>query len=456
MEFETEKIIEAAQCAINRAKTAGVDGVYVNGNLNKVYSTRFANSAIHQNFTNIGNNLMITVVNGLKNTNVTINTLDEAEIARSVDYAVKVVKLLPDDPTFPGLLTDKQDYKKLNLNDPKIKNLTADDVADKIVAGINTGHEYSKKVQTVSGNLNFADGVSIFISSEGLDNVTADTSMTSTINIMSEDDSGESRSNSDFGHRKFDQLPIETEAAAVAERSVNGLNAIMIDPKAYPAVLDFQAAATPAIFTGFALSAQSILDHQSYLIDRVGEQVFSENMSIVNDPHDPHFLSSKPMDIDGVASQKYTLVNKGVIESYAHNRLTASRMGTYSNGCSMQMWGETFSFPYAMKMKPGNKTREQLISEIDKGLLITNFHYSNFVDPTRGVLTGMTKDGLFIIENGEIVGSARNMRYTDGIIDMLSNAEFSKEVIQAVPWSMGMEVPAIKIDSINFSSGTTH
>lgn len=456
MEFETEKIIEAAQFAINRAKAAGVDGTYVNGNLNKVYSTRFANSAIHQNFTNIGSQLMITVVNGLKNTNVTLNTLDVTEIARSVDYAVKVVNLLPDDPTFPGLLTDKQDYKKLDLNDPKIKNLTADDVADKIVAGINAGHEYSKKVQTVSGNLNFSDGVSIFISSEGLDNVTPDTAMTSTMNIMAEDESGESRSNSDFGHRKFDQLPIESEAIAVAERSVNGLNAIVIDLKAYPAVLDFQAAATPAIFTGFALSAQSILDHQSYLIDRIGEQVFSENLSLVNDPHDPGFLSSKPMDIDGVASQKYTLINKGVVESYAHNRLTASRMGTQSNGCGFYMWGETFSFPYAMKMKPGNKTREQLISEIDKGLLITNFHYSNFVDPTRGVLTGMTKDGLFIIENGEVVGSAKNMRYTDGIIDMLSNAEFSKEVIQAVPWSMGMEVPAIKIDSINFSSGTTH
>lgn len=456
MEFETEKIMEAAQFAIKRAQSSDVDGIYVNGSLKKIFSTRFANSAIHQNFTNYGSNLVITVVNGLKNVNVTLNTLDQGEIAKSVDYAVKVVKLLPDDPTFPGLLTDSQNYKKLDLSDPKIKNLSSDDVADKIVAGINAGHEYSKKVQTVSGNLNFSDGISIFISSEGLENLTPDTTMTSTINIMSEDTSGESRSNSDFGHRLFDQLPIESEAIAVAERSVNGLNAIMIEPKAYPAVLDFQAAATPTLFTGFALSAQSILDHQSYLIDRVGEQVFSENMTIINDPHDPQFLSSTPMDIDGVATQKYTLVNGGVIENYAHNRLTASRMGTKSNGCGFSIWGESISFPYAMKLQPGNKSREQLISEIDKGLLITNFHYSNFVDPTRGVLTGMTKDGLFIIENGEIVGAAKNMRYTDGIIDMLSNAEFSKEVFQTVPFGLGLEVPAIKIDSINFSSGTTH
>ena len=113
------------------------------------------------------------------------------------------------------------------------------------------------------------------------------------------------------------------------------------------------------------------------------------------------------------------------------------------------MYGQSFSFPYAMKLTPGNKTKEQMISEIDKGLLITNFHYSNFVDPTRGVLTGMTKDGLFIIENGEIVGAAKNMRYTDSIISMLSKAEFSKEVFQAVQFGLGLEVPAIKIDSIN-------
>ena len=220
MEFETEKIMEAAQFAIKRAKSSDVDGIYVNGSLKKIYSTRFANSAIHQNFTNYGSNLVITVVNGMKKVNVTLNTLDQGEIAKSVDYAVKVVKLLPDDPTFPGLLTDHQNYKKLDLSDSKIKNLSSDDVADKIVAGINAGHEYSKKVQTVSGNLNFSDGISIFISSEGLENLTPDTSMTSTINIMSEDNSGESRSNSDFGHRIFDQLPIESEALAVAERSV--------------------------------------------------------------------------------------------------------------------------------------------------------------------------------------------------------------------------------------------
>ena len=456
MEYENEKILEMAQFAINHAKSGGADGSYVNGSVKKAYSTRFANSSIHQNFVDYRTDLAITIIKGKKNIGVSVNSLNKNDIIDSIDYAVNAIGLLPDDPNFPGILNDPQDYKKLNLNDPSIKDLSASDVADKIVAGINRGHEYSNKVQTVSGNLNLTDGVSIFLSSEGLENITPDTRITSTINIMSEDNSGESRSNSDFGHRIFGDLPLETEAEATAERSVRGLNAQTIDAKSYPAILDFQAATTPSIFTGMALSARSVIDHRSYLMDRIGEQVFTKNLTLVNDPHDPSFLSAFPMDVEGIASQKYTLINGGVVENYAHSRLTANIMGTRSNGCGFSFFGRSMSFPFAMKVKPGIKSREKLISEISDGLLITNFHYSNFVDPTRGTLTGMTKDGLFIIKNGEITGSAKNMRFTDSILNILSKAEMSKEVIQTIPFGMSLEVPAMKIDSINFTSGTTH
>lgn len=445
-----------AQFAIEHAKKAGVDGTVVNGSLNKVYSTRFANSAIHQNFTSYTTSLAINVIKGKKNVGVNVNSLDKTEVTKMVDHAAKVVGMLPDDPAFPGVLKEPQEYKKLQLNDPLVRNLEADDVADKIISGINASHEHSKLVQTVSGNLNLTDGVAIFLSSEGMEAITPETAMTSTVNVMSENDKGESRSNSDFGHRIFKDLPIVNESLAAAERSVNGLNAVAVEPGKYKAVLDFQAAATPAVFTGMALSAQMVLDHASYLRDRVGEQVLSEQMTMVNDPHDPTSLSAAPLDSEGVASQQYTLINNGVLENYAHSRLTASKMGTQSNGCGFSMYGRSMSFPFAMKVQPGTRSKDDLIAELEDGLLITNFHYANFVDPTRGTLTGMTKDGLFIVKNGEIVGAAKNMRFTDGVLSMLKNAELSKETFQATPFGLGISVPAMKIDEISFSSGTSH
>lgn len=457
MSIDNDLLIEMATYANNRAKIAGMDGSYVNTSMNRTFSTRFANSAIHQNFIDFATRFNITVILGKKNVGVSTNTLTKSQIEWAVNKAAKMVKYLPDDPEFPGLLTEPQKYPDLTLNDPAAKNLTASDVVDKIVGGINTGHEFSSKVQTVSGNLNLSDGTVVFMSSEGLDYQAPFTEITSTVNIMADDSKGESRSNSTFGGRRFKDLPFESEATEVAQRSVLGLNATKIPPKEYPVILDYQAAADQMAFLGRGLSAKMVLNHVSFLKDKVGDQVFSENLTLKNDPHDSSTLSAKALDMEGVASQKYTLVNKGVIENFAHSRLTASKMGTKSNGCGFIFFGNSMSFPDAMKVTPGTKSKQQLIEEMDDGLLITNFHYTNFVDMPRGTETGMTKDGLFIIKNGEITGAAKNMRFTDSIPRMFSNIEASKELLNAVTmFGIGFTVPVIKLDSLNFSSSTTH
>jgi len=452
-----DNLTEMASFALKRAKAAGMDGAFINAGLNKSFSTRFANSAIHQNYIDFETNFEVTVIKGKKRVGVLTNSLAKSNISWAVDRGVKMVKYLPDDPEFPGVLSEPQKYPKLQLNDPLAKNLTAADVADKVVNGINIGHEYDKNVQTVSGNINLQDGYTVFMSSEGLEYIAPVTGMTATINIMADDGSGESRSNSSFGGRRFSELQFDTEAEETAKRAVMGLNAQEIEAKEYPVILDYQAAADQIFFFGYALSARMILDQISFLKDKVGEQVFSESLTFLNNPHDPTFLGARALDMEGVASQKYTLINQGVIENFAHSRITASKMGTQSNGCGFTFFGDSFPFPFATQVEPGQKTREQLIEEMDDGLLITNLHYTNFVDMPRGTETGMTKDGLFIIKNGEIVGAAKNLRFTDSIPKMFSNVELSKEVLQAVMWyGFSFKTPVMKLDSMNFSSKTTH
>jgi len=281
--------------------------------------------------------------------------------------------------------------------------------------------------------------------------------MTSTINVMAENEKGESRSNSSFGSRRFDDLPFVTEGTAVAERAILGLNAQQIDAKEYPVILDFQAVSDQIMQLAFALSARMVIDQASFLKDKVGEQLFDKSLTIVNDPHDPSFLAARALDMEGIASKKYTLINEGVLENFAHSRMTASKMGCQSNGSGFVIFGNSFPFPFASKIIPGNKSREKLIEEMDDGLLITNLHYTNYVDMPRGTLTGMTKDGVFIVKNGEIIGSAKNMRFTDSMINLFSQAELSKEVLQAITFfGIGFSVPAIKIKSMNFSSQTSH
>ncbi len=119
--------------------------------------------------------------------------------------------------------------------------------------------------------------------------------------------------------------------------------------------------------------------------------------------------------------------------------------------------GRTIGIPFAMTMKPGTKSKEQLVSEIDDGLLVTNLHYTNFVNTPAGSITGMTKDGLFIIKNGEIIGSARNMRFTDELPRFLADIDVAKELRQ--PSSMmgiGCLVAPIRAKSFRFTSKTEH
>ncbi|MFQ5980029.1 MAG: TldD/PmbA family protein [Candidatus Heimdallarchaeota archaeon] len=458
MEDRNEILVETSNKAIQMALKEGMDSAFINAKLKDVFSTRFANSAIHQNFTDYETRIEISLRQGRKCALVTINSLKERKMSFAVKSGAELVKALPEDPDSPGPLKEPQDYIKLQLNDPAIASLEPSNVADKVISGIHEAHDLSSKVKSVSGNLNLKNGIDYHISSEGHEILTPTTRITSTINVMSDDGHGESRSNSSFGEREFSKLPFKKEATQVAERALLGLNSQNVETGAFNVVLDHQAAASQMLQFGLMISGRFVLDNQSFLKDRIGEQVFSKSMTFVNDPHNANFLSAKALDAEGVATRKSTLVKNGILRDFAYDRLTANQMGTKSNACGIVLgnYGLT-PFPDALSLGPGTRTRQQLIEDIDKGLLVTNLHYTNFIDYSRGTQTGMTKDGLFIIENGEIIGSAKNLRFTDSMPRMFNVVELSSEVSQVISYfDFALVAPAMKVDSMNFSSKTSH
>ncbi|MFQ5980749.1 MAG: TldD/PmbA family protein [Candidatus Heimdallarchaeota archaeon] len=350
-------------------------------------------------------------------------------------------------------LMNPQNYPDLELNDPSAKNLSASNVTDKIVASIQAAHDVSSKVQSVSGNTNLRDGFDYYLSSEGHEVITPVTRITSSVNVMANDGQGESRSNSSFGERRFAKLPLEEESTNVAERAVLGLNPQDIEPGTYKVVLDHQAAGRQMFLLGIALSAKGVVDQRSFLKDKIGEKVFSDSMTFLNSPHNPELLSARALDWEGVASKSYALIRNGILENYAHDRLSAKQMGVKTNGCCLISEYGSFPFPFACALDAGQKNRQRLIEEMDNGLLVTNLHYTNFIDPSRGTETGTTKDGLFIIKNGEIVGAARNLRFTDSMPEMLKTVEFSSEVSQIIGFfGFPISVPAMQLEAMKFSS----
>ncbi|MFX0021847.1 MAG: TldD/PmbA family protein [Candidatus Hermodarchaeota archaeon] len=456
LEKQKELIIELSEIALKRAQDSGCEA-FISASIGKEYVTRFSNSEILQNYSDLCRDIAITVIyNDKQRINSNTNDLTKKGILNLIDYLTNTVKLVPPDPQYPGLVKQKQQFPSLTLNDPKVSNIKPETIVDKVEEAIVTGEAVDKRIEGVSGNILLTDGFKYYISTNGQDLFYPNTNITSTININALEQGEESRSNSTFGSRFLSKLGMEKEAKEVAERAIQGLGAKMIETGEYEVILDHQAVNRLLLYTNYATSARLVIDKFSFLTDKLGQQVFDKNFTLINNPHDPEHLGSRPIDEEGLATQPFPVVENGVLKNYSSSRLDAARLGIKPLGTCFNILGTTLGFPFATTMKPGAYSKEDMISEIKDGLLITNFHYINFVNPPVGSITGMTKDGLFIIKNGEIVGSAKNMRFTDEIPNILKEIEVGKELRQPIIQSYDIKnrVVPVRVKNFRFTSKT--
>jgi len=460
MSFDKQKeiIMDLSERAIKKAQDSGCEA-FINASIAKEYVTRFSNSEILQNYTDLCRDIAITVIYKKKQRARSVtNDLTKRGILNLVDYLIATAKIVPPDPMYPGLIKEVQQFPSLSLNDPKVSNINPNIIVDKVDEAIVSGEAVDKRIGGVSGNMLISDGFTYFISSVGQELFFPLTNITSNLNINALEQGEESRSNSAFGSRLLSQLGMEKEAKETAERAIQGLGAKTIEPGDYEVILDHQAVSRLLFFVSYATSSRLIINKASFLVDKIGQQVFNDKFTLIHDPHNPEHLGSRPIDDEGLVTQTFPVIENGVLKNYSYSRLDAARMGVKPRGSCFTILDETLGFPIAETMKAGTYRKEEMVSDIKHGLLITNFHYINFVNPPVGSITGMTKDGLFIIKDGEIIGSARNMRFTDEISRILKEIEIGKELRQPILGSYGLKsiVAPIKAKNLRLTSKTQH
>ena len=150
-------------------------------------------------------------------------------------------------------------------------------------------------------------------------------------------------------------------------------------------------------------SAESLVTHTSFLKDKLGAQVFDSNLTITDERNNPkHFLSSS-FDSEGTPTKPIKFIDKGILKDYAYNRRLAKKLidQDYSNGRNLEGFGGEMPLFGSKTVQPGTKSEEELIKSIDSGIYVVNLFYNNFVNPPEGLCTGLTRDGLFKIENGK-------------------------------------------------------
>ncbi|HKS68606.1 MAG TPA: metallopeptidase TldD-related protein, partial [Candidatus Acidoferrales bacterium] len=184
------------------------------------------------------------------------------------------------------------------------------------------------------------------------------------------------------------------------------------------------------------------------------KKLLGENVSIWDDVYHP-LQTGAPFDGEGVPKQKVTLVEKGVPGNLVYSRATARKMKAKPTGHGFSLPNEYGEAPMNLVFAGGEKTVEEMVRSTERGILVTRLWYIREVDPYEKILTGMTRDGTFLIENGRVTGGVRNFRFNQSVIKMLANVEMlGVPVRSAGEESFEMVVPAMKVRDFQFSEVT--
>lgn len=231
-------------------------------------------------------------------------------------------------------------------------------------------------------------------------------------------------------------------------------NPIDIEPGAYTVVLEPMAVGallSDMAFMGF--TGKSVLNQASFLTGRLGEQVFDEKITIIDDVSDKNTIPL-PFDFEGEIRQVVPIIERGIAKGLVYDGASAAQAGVKTTGHSVNM-PDYGGMPMNMVMGNGEKTLEQIIAETESGLLVTKFHYMNGLNPRQAQLTALTRDGLFKIENGKIVAAVNNMRFTESMLNAFNQVvEVSKDRQSTAFYFGNCYVPGMKINNFHFTGKT--
>jgi len=253
-------------------------------------------------------------------------------------------------------------------------------------------------------------------------------------------------------HHAIDAAALGREAAAKARATAH---AVALPAGDYPVVLEPYAVVDLLDMLGYVgFSGLSVEEGRSFA--EPGKVVGSALVTIRDDATDPAGTPAS-FDYEGVAKRPVTLVERGVCRDVVWDTETAGRSGRASTGHGLPAPNTYGPFPLNLVMAPGTASREELIGGLERGLLVTRFHYTNVVHPKLAIITGMTRDGLFLVEDGRIVGPVRNLRFTQSYLEALAGVEAVGAERRLLRGFLGSSLaPAVRIGSFRFTGVTEH
>jgi predicted Zn-dependent protease len=427
-------------------KIAGADETEVQIDETIDALTRFANNAIHQNVAEHGITLSIrTVVDG-RTARATTNRLDEDSLRAAVQSSLQ---LAHSQPKIPGLLpmAGKQRYRKVNRFARETAACTPEDRARAVKKSCDLAIQNG---QVAAGIFSTGQSQLVLGNSRGLFAAHRETHAEFSITMQNDPAASWAKANSG-SVRNFDPQKL---AARASQKAQMAKDAQELAPGKYTVILEPAAALDLVGFLFYDFAATAVADQRSCLLKRIGKPLFGKNISVTDDAYHPQQLGA-PFDGEGIPRQRVSLVEGGVPRNLVYSASSAKKSGKKPTGHGFALPNEYGEAPMNLVFGGGNSSIEEMVASTDRGLLVTRVWYIREVDPYEKVMTGMTRDGLFLVEKGKVTSAVRNFRFNQSLIELLQNVEaMSPASRAAAEEAFEMVVPSMKVHNFHFTEPT--
>ncbi len=411
--------------------------------------TRFAESYIHQNVAESNLNLTVKVINEDRIGTVEMNSVDDHTISKNIEKVVEIVKITPK-LDYHYLLLTPQLYKigsKYSEQTANFTPLNRAQLVSQLIKKVNKrGYEAAGAFKTEVSTLLVANSEGVFAFDRG---TKVDFNC-----VITRDNSTAYTSFIDSDINNFNIKKVTDELLEAAFKNVEQIE---IEPGVYTVILSPEAVSDILNYTGYtAFNGKMIMEGKSFVSHNRGKKIFPETINISDDPFDELTLPI-PFDLVGYPREKIYLIKDGVVEDGVYDHLTALKYNRKCTGNTLPPEYASFgALPFNLVMKEGDNSFEEMISCTKKGIYISRLHYVNILNPMSVQLTGMTRDGTFLIEDGKLGRAIKNMRFNTSVIDMLKAVDMISKERQTKSGFVGPTVaPYLRTNNFTFSSKTS-
>jgi predicted Zn-dependent protease len=419
---------KADECEVNLSCT---DSGNIRYALNKVTTSAVTSQ----------NQLVVASAYGKKLGIATINEFDDASLEKVVRRAEELAQLAPENPEYVPFL-GPQTFAPTKTYVPATAAITPKRRADMVAASL----EAAKQGKAIAaGFLEDNSGFAAMMNSKGLFAYNTSTNTNFSVTVRTEDGKGSGYATR--GYNDITKMDTRSATRIATDKAVRSASARAIEPGKYTVILEPAAVAVLLENIFFSLDARQADEGRSFLSkpgggNKLGEKIVDERVNIYSDPQNPD-LPTSSWNGDGRPQERVSWIEKGVIKNLSYSRYWAEKQKV-----------KGVPGPDAAIMEGGTKTLEELIKGTKKGILVTRLWYIRTVDPQTLLLTGLTRDGTFYIENGEIKYPVKNFRFNESPIIMLNNLEELGRVERTVSVESNVNylLPPLKVRDFTFSS----